>query len=172
MHYKRLWKHGEDFDKSVYGEGDDRHIPERIERYSMPIPESGCIVWTSTVGSNGYPFLEHRGKIIYLHKYVYKMINGPIPKGLWILHKCDVKSCINPNHLYAGTPTQNAQDRERRGRGNPPKGSEHVFSKLNDDIVRDVRNSSESNYALGIKYGVARATIRNARNRKTWKHVP
>lgn len=55
------------------------------------------------------------GARILAHRFVWGRIHGPIPDGLWVLHRCDVGACINVEHLYLGTPKQNVQDRQERG---------------------------------------------------------
>ena len=73
-----------------------------------------CWEWTGTkVGDYGWVQGSDR-KGIYVHRFAWEVTYGSIPDGLWILHQCDNPPCCNPNHLYVGTPKDNAQDRERR----------------------------------------------------------
>src|SRR5688572_3279701 len=88
---------------------------DKIER----IPFSGCWIWTGAATSLGYGFLNQKGKTFRVHRRVYEETYGPIQPGLFICHKCDVPACCNPNHLFAGTPRDNAMDMVRKGRRNP-----------------------------------------------------
>lgn len=74
-----------------------------------------CWNWTKGT-SRGYGIF-FAGKMIKAHRYSYLLHKGAIPKKMIICHKCDNPLCVNPEHLYAGTYKDNAQDRERRGRG-------------------------------------------------------
>lgn len=170
IHYARYIKHGNCFDKSL-GKRGEESIAERIERFSIPIPESGCIIWIGSINPRGYGTINIKDKTLRIHRYIYEMTNGPIPKGLFVCHKCDVPSCINPHHLYAGTAKQNAHDRDSRGRANTPKGTDYQHSKFTEEIVLQIRNSSESNQSLAEKYGASRAAIRKVRIGESWKHV-
>ena len=82
-------------------------IRERLERYSIPEPNSGCLLWTAKIDRDGYPRVWLDGKIRGAHRVVYELKNGPIPDGLQIDHLCRVRCCINPDHLEAVTPKAN-----------------------------------------------------------------
>lgn len=82
----------------------------------VPVPESGCWLWTGYVGSEGYGLLTASGKTHRAHRLSYEIYVGPIPIGLLICHKCDTPSCVNPSHLYAGTHRDNVLDMVRRKR--------------------------------------------------------
>ena len=86
-----------------------------IEKRSIPVPFSGCWLWTGCVdGKMGYGILELMERRLLAHRVSFEAFNGPIPESLHVLHKCDVPSCVNPNHLYAGTDQDNVNDREAR----------------------------------------------------------
>lgn len=118
------------------------------------------------------------GTHVQAHRYSYERFVGPIPEGFFACHKCDTPACVNPNHLFAGTRSDNAQDMVRKGRAakgkhtkNRKRGCDHPDAKLNDAKVRLIRSSSESQKALGLKFGVSNVAIRCVRIGKTWKHV-
>ena len=92
-----------------------------IEEKSTPCPPSGCWLWDGGVNPSGYGVLGIIGRNQRAHRVSFEEFNGPIPEGMHVLHRCDVKSCVNPNHLYAGTVQDNANDRVKRGMGRKPR---------------------------------------------------
>lgn len=87
------------------------------ELHTVPEPNSGCWLWTGYGHSRGYGHIRFRGRQEFAHRLSYAAFNGPIPKGMFICHRCDVRVCVNPDHLFAATPDDNIRDRERKGRG-------------------------------------------------------
>lgn len=133
-----------------------------------------CWLWGGAKISNGYGRLPRVGNR-YAHRFSYELANGPIPKGRWILHHCDNPSCVNPKHLYAGTAKDNAQDRERRGRGGGPKfqGELSPNAKLTEPQVREIRRLKGVIPAskLAPRYGVTPAAIYSIQGGYSWKHL-
>lgn len=74
-----------------------------------------CINFTGSKDKDGYGWQRGFGER-KAHRVAYVQANGPVPDGLWVLHTCNNPSCINPDHLYAGTPKQNSEDRRQSGR--------------------------------------------------------
>lgn len=91
------------------------------------------------------------------------------------MHQCDNPKCVNPDHLEAGTQSQNIKDAFARGRKvNGPsglKGEAHGASKLTEKIVFEVRASTLPVKTLANLYGVSKTSIERIRNRKTWRHI-
>jgi hypothetical protein len=88
-----------------------------IAKRSIPEPMSGCWLWTGAIASHGYGHTRFDGETWYAHRLSWHAHRGPITPGMWVLHRCDVPACVNPAHLFLGTATDNAQDRENKGRG-------------------------------------------------------
>jgi hypothetical protein len=83
----------------------------------MPVPEAGCWLWLGSTGRGGYGRIRVGGnRTARTHRLAWELNRGPIPDGLHVLHKCDTPCCINPDHLFLGTPLDNAHDRDRKGR--------------------------------------------------------
>lgn len=93
----------------------------RFEVKFIPEPNSGCWLWTASADRYEYGRVSIDGKYCGAHRAAWMLLRGPIPKGLHILHKCDVPCCVNPDHLYPGTHSQNMCDAVRRGRVTPPR---------------------------------------------------
>jgi hypothetical protein len=86
---------------------------------------TGCILWTGVTDRGGYGKIGlggHNGGTDAAHRVVWRELRGPVPGGLCVLHKCDVRKCVNPDHLFLGTKKDNTQDMMRKGRNIPGKG--------------------------------------------------
>src|SRR5437667_3887741 len=78
---------------------------------------SKCWLWNGVILSTGYgQYRTKRNRRIPPHRYVWEITFGPIPKGLCVLHKCDVRNCVRPSHLFLGTKAENVWDCIQKGR--------------------------------------------------------
>ena len=96
-------------------------LKDRLELYSIPIPESGCQIWIGACFSQGYGVLQYKGKNLKAHRVSYQEHVGLIPDGKHVCHHCDIKSCINPKHLFIGSHQDNMRDREKKNLGGNSK---------------------------------------------------
>jgi len=125
-----------------------------------------CWLWKYRKAGNGYGFFLNPKRYVQAHRYAYELVNGPIPAGLLICHKCDVKDCVNPNHLYAGTFSDNVRDVQERG------DKSGYAKKLTPELVREIRASPRTIPEISKQYGLSYTTVEHVRKRRTWKHVP
>ena len=146
---------------------------DRFWSFSIPEPNSGCWLWTGGVCGNGYGGfnLVRPRKSISASRFAFELTHGSIPDGLHVLHRCDNKLCVNPEHLYAGTRSQNMQDAYDRGRQPFRSGVLRHNAKLTDEIVREIRRSDKMGAEWARELGVSSVVIYNIRNGKTWRHV-
>ena len=106
-----------------------RSIPLKKRLWTKVLKTKTCWEWTATKNPDGYGLIKLEGRMESAHRLVYRLKNGPIPKGLYVLHRCDVPRCVNPKHLFLGTQADNVRDMFRKGRGNP---SGHKNVKIED----------------------------------------
>lgn len=116
------------------------------------------------------------------HRVAWTISHGPIPDGLWVLHRCDNPPCCNPAHLFLGTVSDNNKDMCAKGRHgsktNPeamPRGTRHGLAKLTDDAVRQIRSLWERGGIrqrdIATQFGVNQAVVWAVIHRKAWAHV-
>lgn len=148
-----------------------KNVPmlKRFERKYIPEPNSGCWLWTSTMHEGGYGEFKENGKRIRAHVWSYKTFVGPIPEGLFVLHHCDMRCCVNPDHLYVGTKWQNTQDAINRNRF--PVGINHSSTSLTEQQVLEIRDAVGRQADIAAVYGVSQMTICNIKRRVTWRHL-
>ena len=100
--------------------GMDYKAFEVISRRSEVDAESGCWNWIGALTNSGYGQVTFEGHHCTAHRFAFAALGRGIPKGKWVLHTCDNRQCVNPNHLYAGTPIDNRRDALERGRWRHP----------------------------------------------------
>jgi len=90
-----------------------------IERFDFYTDKNkdDCWLWTGPKNPKGYGQLKINGKMVAAHRFSWELINGPIPNGLFICHKCDVRNCVNPSCMFLGTLQQNQKDMALKNRG-------------------------------------------------------
>lgn len=169
-----------------------------MERFFSQIEkqEGGCWVW------KGYPKIGYgqfrvNGKRYYTHRYSWIIHNGEIKDGLHVLHKCDNPRCVNPDHLFLGTQADNMRDMTEKGRRVKGKdhylygkrmceesrlkisksiaGEKHPNSKLNVEIVREIRRLYDSGEMkpgkIAEKFGISTSCAEFVAYRRSWRSV-
>ena len=145
---------------------------DRFMRHVHPEPNSGCWLWTGPVMGGSYGAFRKLGagtQNSYAHRYSFEAHCGPIPKGLFVCHRCDTPPCVNPDHLFLGTAADNNADKVRKGR--VLRGEKVGNSKLTSIAVRAIRNDARSNARVAAEYGVSPSSVQSIRAGKVWKHV-
>jgi|KBSMisStaDraftv2_1062788.scaffolds.fasta_scaffold1204211_2 hypothetical protein len=137
------------------------------------VNENGCHICIShRPDVYGYPRINVNGKTTLIHRYIYETHKGLIEEGNVIRHTCDIRKCINPEHLIEGTKAENSQDMVERDRVKITKGIDCYNSKLNEQQVIEIfTNTTNTVKELSQKYKVNMSSIRQIRLGMTWKHL-
>lgn len=148
---------------------------DKLLSRSIPEPNSGCLLWLGAICSGGYGWmgLPGTGKTIAVHRLSFTIHKGPIPNGLHVCHKCDVRTCVEPTHLWAGTNADNMADRnaKARARGGSRPGSQHYSTTLTEADVLAIRASTDTQRALAKRYGLHFGSINDIVRGRTWRHL-
>ena len=119
--------------------GTRRSYKELVDRFYEKfevVTESGCWLWTACLLPNGYGAIQLNGKKVSAHRVSWMIHNGKINNGKFVLHKCDVKRCVNPDHLFLGSQSDNVKDRDKKGRGADFKGIKNPAAKITASQLR------------------------------------
>lgn len=146
-------------------------LARRLDFYSIPEPNSGCVLWTGATNAAGYGIINHQNRPHLAHRLSWQIANGPIPEALAALHKCDVRACINPDHIFLGTRADNNADMVAKKRNKPCRGEQQGNAKLSVDEVRLIRSSPGLQREIAAQYAITQVTVSAIKLRKSWAHV-
>lgn len=150
-------------------------IKKRFFRKVEIIPFHSCWEWTACLDMSGYGQMNIGAKKSErAHRISWIIHNGKIPDLLCVLHKCDNRSCVNPDHLFLGTRQDNNADMMAKGRKVTVKGAKHRLAKLIDSQVVEIRKKRAQGAKLtdlSETYGVSVSVISKICLKKTWAHI-
>jgi len=147
----------------------------RIEKNKL----NDCWEFSEIQYHTGYGKFHSNGVTWRAHRWImYALGHIKIKDERCVLHNCDNRSCVNPNHLRLGDRYENAQDIKIRNRTHlirdPKLGSKNPQAKLNESIIIKIRNELNLGMMgkdLSKKYNVSRSTISEIKNKKIWSHI-
>jgi hypothetical protein len=149
-------------------------IAEKLQNYT--VNNNGCWIWNGGKTDRKYGITTINKERIRVHRLMWSVINGKIPIGMCICHKCDNPSCINPDHLFLGTNQDNVNDREKKGRNKPPivYGENNPRAKLKEADVIEILKLINKNVPLSNiakMYNVGATAIFNIKHGIRWTRI-
>jgi hypothetical protein len=163
---------------------------ERIAAFWEKVDKNGdCWLWIGAVQKEprgGYGMVHYDGKCTKTHRISWVLHNGIIPDGMQVLHTCDVRNCVNPNHLFLGTNRDNVDDKVRKGRQttrnqiiaswkHDRKGENQFCSKYTDTMVLAMRCLFRGGVRIkeiSDVYGIPSSTVSGIVYGDRWPHLP
>lgn len=153
-------------------------VLEHFSARVMPEPNSGCWFWMGSLTQKGYGdvLLIENGKRQHVraHRIAWALYKGTVPPGKMVCHKCDIRCCVNPDHLFLGTASDNVRDMVAKGRSSQQIrnfGTKSPHAKITAAAALAIFQSTESEIALAARYGICHSTVRRIRQKKKWKHI-
>jgi len=150
-----------------------------VERFWKKVDKTdGCWIWTAYIDKRGYGQFGVGKTICYAHRISWLIHYGEPSQSLFILHRCDNPTCVNPRHLFSGSQLDNMKDMISKGRADHTKnarGSKVWTSKLTEKDVREIfrlhREESWGQRRLAKLFGVSHPAIGAILRRKVWTHL-
>lgn len=136
-----------------------------------------CWVWTGSQLPSGYGLAKVKinGKwhTVYAHRFAWERERGPIPKGMFVLHRCDNPSCVNPKHLFLGTARDNSRDMVAKGRHRPFCAARegNPNAKLTASEIEEIRAAvARGNRQVDVAevFGVVQSHVSRIVRREQW----
>lgn len=164
----------------------------------MPVPKKDVVTWFLEMidirsdgecwlwkgkhkGSGGYATFVHCGEWFRAHRFSYELFVGPIPEGMCVLHKCDVRHCVNSGHLFVGSKADNTADMLKKGRHS--HGNQHgllTCGEKNSSVrltaeevigIRKRKEAGETMEDIAKHFGITPQNVWRIVHRQTWRHV-
>ena len=168
----------------------------RFLAFVLPEPNSGCWLWTGAMVPDGYGSFYWGADGRYslkAHRASWNLFCDEAAAGSHVLHRCDTRPCVNPDHLFLGDNAANVADRVSKGRSasvagpangrwvngasllrgtvGTPNGERVASAKLRASDIPLIRSAACPRSAIAARYGVSVRTIANIQSGKAWAHV-
>lgn len=149
---------------------DEFHVSVLRAKSAPGGPDGTCMEWTGRLDSGGYGVVSYKGKNRKAHRLMMQLLER-LPDGLFALHRCDNRRCINPDHLFSGTLADNNRDMVSKGRLVITRGEAHPNAKLTPDAVAAIHASSLPPLEMARSLGVSPRLICRVRQGIAWSHL-
>lgn len=142
---------------------------------AVPEPNSGCWLWErgrQTTGYGCWPVPVRQGYIL-AHRVAFEVGHRINPEGMMVCHRCDVPSCVNPDHLFLGTQADNMRDCANKGRVRTPlyRGEDHPQAKFTEADIRAIRDDNRTLMVIAGDYAASKTHISEIKRRLVWRHI-
>ena len=148
-------------------------VHEWIDQNLAPPDANGCRLWLRAKNPKGYGVIGiDTTTVRQVSRVLWAHVHGPIPPGMLVCHRCDVRACCEITHLFLGTNADNMHDCNSKGRR--PRGESHCHAVLTDEAVRSIRRryaDGTTQTEMAREYGVNNSVISNVCTRTTWRHL-
>ena len=160
-------------------EGQTTADPFLVARFMGFVDQAGgdgCWIWAGIMNSNGYGRFSWKNKHRLAHRFSYGLFYGDIPTGRCVCHTCDNRRCVNPDHLWLGTQSENLKDASQKGRMYRPNtcGARNGNTTLTErDVlaIREMHQAGQRQFRIAQLFSVSPSTVSNIIKRETWKDV-
>lgn len=125
--------------------------------------QSGCHEWRAVLHRDGYGKFYFRGRQAQAHRVAYTLFVGEIPSGRWILHRCDNRLCVNPEHLFLGDADLNVHDMDVKNR----RGTKSALTERDAEVIVSLLAAGVSQQKVADAFGVDQTTISRVKLGKT-----
>lgn len=144
-----------------------RDVRQRFE--SKFHRSEGCWEWAAAIGGKGYGHFWFEGRPRPASQVSHILYVGPIHSGLFVLHRCDNRKCVRPDHLFLGTNQENVSDMVAKNR--QAKGTALGTAKLTEAAARAIRQDPRSQRTIGREYGVSHTVVGQIKSGLIWRHA-
>jgi hypothetical protein len=148
-------------------------LPDRF--WAKVDKTDGCWLWTGCIAPTGYGQIMNPDTRVAMsaHRVSWELHFGQIPDGLFVLHRCDVRACVRPDHLFLGTNADNMTDKTQKRRHS--FGESHPLSRLTESDVRAIHAEWEAGgttqRAIADRFGIDRSQVSEILSGRAWSHV-
>ncbi len=147
-----------------------RPVAERF--WSKVKKTAGCWLWSGSLCSNGYGQFFFDARLRPAHQIAWQLAFGPIPAGLWVLHHCDVRNCVNPSHLFLGDREANTRDMLAKGRS--VRGERNGHAKLCEADILEIRilwARGSTQQSIADLFEISQTLVSDIVHGRRWGHV-